>query len=95
MTDKVLPVAVDAMGGDKAPGEIVAGALRARDELGVDVVLVGRPEDLAERGGLDLIEAYEVIAMDDHPAPWNPLLRRSNHPECSPCRRPSSRSSRN
>ena len=64
----VLPVAVDAMGGDKAPGEIVAGAVRARDELGVDVVLVGRPEDLADRGGLELIEASEVIAMDADPA---------------------------
>ena len=41
-------IAVDAMGGDKAPAEIVAGALRARDELGVDVVLVGRPEDLTD-----------------------------------------------
>ena len=34
-------VAIDAMGGDNAPGAIVAGALQAVDELGVDVVLVG------------------------------------------------------
>ena len=51
----MLPVAVDAMGGDKAPGEIVAGAIRARDELGVAVVLVGRPDELGDVGGLDVI----------------------------------------
>ena len=31
-----VTVAVDAMGGDRAPGEIVAGALQAADELGVE-----------------------------------------------------------
>ncbi|TVR15030.1 MAG: phosphate acyltransferase PlsX, partial [Phormidium sp. GEM2.Bin31] len=36
-------IAVDAMGGDYAPDEIVAGALRAQDELGVEVLLVGDP----------------------------------------------------
>ena len=41
-------VAVDAMGGDKAPGEIVAGA-RAAEELGIEVALVG-PEDLDTKG---------------------------------------------
>ena len=34
-------IAVDAMGGDRAPGEIVAGGLRAAAELDVDVLLVG------------------------------------------------------
>jgi phosphate acyltransferase len=43
----MLPVAVDAMGGDHAPGTIVAGALAAA-AAGVPVVLVG-PPDLAER----------------------------------------------
>jgi glycerol-3-phosphate acyltransferase PlsX len=61
----VLPIAVDAMGGDKAPGEIVAGAQRAVVELGVPVVLVGRPDDLAPiAGDLEVIPASEVIAMD-------------------------------
>lgn len=59
-----LPIAIDAMGGDNAPGEIVAGAIAARDELGVDIVLVGRSADLGDTGGLDVIEASEVIAMD-------------------------------
>jgi glycerol-3-phosphate acyltransferase PlsX len=62
-----LPVAVDAMGGDKAPAEIVAGAIRARDELGVDVVLVGRPDEIGDAGGLPVIAASEVIAMDADP----------------------------
>jgi glycerol-3-phosphate acyltransferase PlsX len=60
----MLPIAVDAMGGDNAPGEIIEGAARAADELGVPVVLVGRPEDLPDTRGLDVIPASEVIAMD-------------------------------
>ena len=63
----MLPIAVDAMGGDHAPGEIVAGAIRAADELGVPVVLVGRGDDLGDTGGLEVIEASEVIAMDADP----------------------------
>jgi glycerol-3-phosphate acyltransferase PlsX len=64
----VLPVAVDAMGGDRAPTEIVAGARRAADELGVPVVLVGPPDRIGDAGGLPVIEAHEVIAMDEDPA---------------------------
>jgi glycerol-3-phosphate acyltransferase PlsX len=61
----MLPVALDAMGGDKAPAEIVAGAHRAVAELGVPVVLVGRPEVLEPiAGDLPIIPASEVIAMD-------------------------------
>src|ERR1035438_4229836 len=64
-----LPVAVDAMGGDNAPGEIVAGARRAAEELGIPVVLVG-PTDgsLGDPGGLEVLPAFEVIAMNDDPA---------------------------
>ena len=65
----MLPVAVDAMGGDHAPDAIVAGALQAASD-GIPVVLVG-PADLGARvdiGGLELIEASEVIEMDDDPA---------------------------
>jgi len=39
-------IAIDAMGGDHAPGEIVAGALRASEELDVDVLLVGETEPI-------------------------------------------------
>lgn len=63
----MLPIAVDAMGGDNAPAAIVAGARRAASELGIPVVLVGRSADLGDTDGLDVIEASEVIAMDAEP----------------------------
>lgn len=62
----MLPIAVDAMGGDHSPDQIVQGALEA-SRLGIPVVLVG-PADLAGREGLSLIEATEVIGMDEDPA---------------------------
>jgi glycerol-3-phosphate acyltransferase PlsX len=63
-----LPVAVDAMGGDKAPADIVEGALRAEREHGVRVVLVGPPEQVGDTGGLELVACTEVIGMDEDPA---------------------------
>ncbi|MGA1419665.1 MAG: phosphate acyltransferase PlsX [Ilumatobacteraceae bacterium] len=60
------PIAVDAMGGDKAPAEIVAGAKQAAAE-GIPVLLVG-PADLADRGDLELFVATEVIGMDEDAA---------------------------
>jgi glycerol-3-phosphate acyltransferase PlsX len=62
-----LPIAVDAMGGDFAPSEIVAGARRALDELGLDVVLVGVPDLMGDPLGLEVVACTEVIAMDDDP----------------------------
>ena len=62
----MLPVAVDAMGGDRAPGEILAGA-HAAAAAGIPVVLVG-PDGLEGCGDLPLIVASEVIEMDDDPA---------------------------
>ncbi len=62
----MLPIAVDAMGGDHAPDAIVAGA-KAAAAAGTPVVLVG-PSDLGELtdiGDLPLIEANEVIEMDE------------------------------
>ena len=64
----MLPIAVDAMGGDKAPKEIVEGARQAVEELGVSVVLVGQPEAIGDAGGLEVIPASEVIGMRDDPA---------------------------
>jgi glycerol-3-phosphate acyltransferase PlsX len=63
-----LPVAVDAMGGDKAPGEVVEGARRASAEHGVAVVLVGPPEQVGDTQGLELLACSEVIGMDEDPA---------------------------
>jgi phosphate acyltransferase len=63
----MLPIALDAMGGDHAPGEIVAGARRAAAEFGIPVLLVGRPDELGDTGGLPVLAASEVIAMDAEP----------------------------
>ena len=62
----MLPIAVDALGGDKAPGEIIAGA-REAVAAGIHVILVG-PRDLAGREGFELIEASEVIEMHEDAA---------------------------
>ena len=63
-----LPVAVDAMGGDEAPGDIVEGARRVCTDDDVPVVLVGPPELVGDTMGLDLVPCTEVIAMDEDPA---------------------------
>jgi glycerol-3-phosphate acyltransferase PlsX len=68
LPDPHLPVAVDAMGGDRAPDEIVAGAIQAATELGVAVVLVGRSQALGDTGGLEVLDASEAIGMDEDPA---------------------------
>ncbi len=69
-------IALDAMGGDHAPAEVVLGAVQAARELGIGVLLVG-PEDqirseLAkyDAAGLDLeiVHTDEIIGMDEHPA---------------------------
>ena len=70
----MIRIALDAMGGDHAPAETVAGAVQAAREFGLDVVLVGRPEELQRElakhntAGLALpVEpAASVIPMDEH-----------------------------
>ena len=58
-------IAVDALGGDRAPGEVVAGALEAAAD-GIDVRLFG-PAGL-DTGGLPLVEAADRIEMGAKPA---------------------------
>ena len=68
-------IAVDAMGGDFAPEEIVAGAIEASAELDVDVLLVGDEQQInplvKKHGGKDskvkVIHAEDVIAMKEEP----------------------------
>lgn len=62
------------MGGDHAPDEIVAGAIRAQAELDVEVLLVGDPQaieaSLKQHSGarqLEIVTAEEVVAMDEEP----------------------------
>ena len=66
-------VAVDAMGGDHGPAEIVPGALdHARANPDDEVLLVGQPDALASFGpfpaNVRIVPAAEVIGMDEHPA---------------------------
>ncbi len=63
----MLPIAIDANGGDKSPADIVEGARQARDQLGVDILLVGTPDVADIAGDLPLLAASEVIAMDADP----------------------------
>jgi glycerol-3-phosphate acyltransferase PlsX len=69
-------VVVDAMGSDHAPHAEIDGALAATRDLGVQVILVGQPEKVEPelkrcgwRGdgdrGIELVEAAEVIGMDE------------------------------
>jgi len=65
-------IALDAMGGDNAPTETVAGAVEAAGR-GVEVVLVGHPEvleaELAKHETrLPIVDALEVIGMGEDPA---------------------------
>lgn len=70
-------IAVDAMGGDFAPGHVVDGALTAARHFDLGVALVGsRPEieaelarhPLANRDRVRLIEAADVVTMAESPA---------------------------
>ncbi|MFM7578346.1 MAG: phosphate acyltransferase, partial [Microcystaceae cyanobacterium] len=75
MTGTRARIALDAMGGDHAPDEIVAGAIRAVAELDVEILLVGdRPKIenyLREHGTkpdhLEIVEAEGVIEMEEEP----------------------------
>src|SRR5881628_1485013 len=58
-------IAVDAMGGDRGPAEIVAGALDARGD-GIEIVLFGDPA--LNSHGLELRAASGVIEMHEKPS---------------------------
>jgi phosphate acyltransferase len=58
-------IAVDAMGGDRAPDEVVAGALDAAAE-GIEILLFGASG--IDTHGLELVEAPDVIEMHEKPA---------------------------
>ena len=69
-----MRIIVAAMGGDKAPQEIVKGAIRARKELGVEITLVGKVEEVKaclegeDLSNYELVDAREVITMEDDPS---------------------------
>lgn len=71
-----MKIAVDAMGGDLAPTAAVEGALLAAREFGLEVLLVGRQQEvtaLVDRfggggGRVEVVNAPDVVGMDDAPA---------------------------
>lgn len=74
MGETCVRIAIDAMGGDRAPGEIVAGALRARSELGVEILLVGDPQQIeavlppkTNMAQIEIVPSEGAIAMEEEP----------------------------
>ena len=67
-TPVLLPIAVDVMGADQGPLEIVAGARQAAEELGVPILLVGQREAMGNTWGMEVLEASEVVDMHEDPA---------------------------
>ena len=75
MTATRARIALDAMGGDYAPDEIIAGAIRASEELDVEILLVGDRAQIeaylknhpASPQNLEIVDAEGVISMDEEP----------------------------
>jgi phosphate acyltransferase len=65
LSSQRVRVAVDALGGDRAPGEVVAGALEAASPT-IEPILFGPPG--LDTGGLELVETSGRIEMDEKPA---------------------------
>ncbi|HYK42117.1 MAG TPA: phosphate--acyl-ACP acyltransferase, partial [Thermoanaerobaculia bacterium] len=71
----MLRIAVDAMGGDHAPQVNVDAAIAAVREFGIGSLLVGRPDALepllhnagSARDEIEIVEAAEIVTMDDPP----------------------------
>jgi len=67
-----MKILVDAMGGDRAPEEIVKGALEASKKFNLDVILIGNKDKITphlDKAGssLEIIHAEEVITNDEQP----------------------------
>lgn len=67
-----MRIAVDAMGGDNAPEQVLLGASQAVAELGIEILAVGLPgvvQPLLEKHPrLVLVPCTQVVGMDEHPA---------------------------
>ncbi|MBI3995941.1 MAG: phosphate acyltransferase PlsX [Nitrospirae bacterium] len=71
-----MKVAVDAMGGDDAPGPIIEGAVQAAREYGVGIALVGdsdtirKERDRYDLSGLDvsIVHATQKVEMEEAPS---------------------------
>ena len=72
-----MKIALDVMGTDYGPKELVLGAVQAVKEFNCEIVLVGDPvviKDLLheykadDETRLTICEATEVVRMDEHPS---------------------------
>ena len=67
-----MRIAVDAMGGDNAPDQVLLGAAQAADEQDIEIMAVGLPGSiqplLDKYRKLVLVPCTQVIGMDEHPA---------------------------
>lgn len=73
-----MKIILDAMGGDLAPEAPVRGAIDAANAYGVEIVLVGRGEEILEvlkkqgidnlPAGMEIANADDVVDMHDDPA---------------------------
>lgn len=68
-----MKILLDVMGGDYSPQEVIEGAKLAKNEFNVDIILVGKKEEIEkylnekERKIFDIVHAEEVVTMDDKP----------------------------
>jgi len=71
-----MKIIVDAMGGDNAPAAIVKGAIDASNEYDIDLLIVGREEEILEelkkhnykKDRVEVLNAEDVITNEDDPA---------------------------
>ncbi len=83
MDSTQVRIAVDATGGDYAPAEVVAGAIRAKEELGIEVLLVGDAEQIKQSVSQpDLLKDIEIVpaegTIEMHEEPLSALRRKPN-----------------
>ena len=81
MSGKNIVIALDAMGGDNAPGEICTGALKAVEKYSdIEIVLTGDSEKIKACGvnhpRIHIEHASEIIDPDEHPA--NAIRKKKN-----------------
>lgn len=70
-----MKIIVDAFGGDNAPLEIIKGAMDAKSEYNIDIVLVGSAEiikkvakdNAIDLGDTQIVDAPDVISMEEKP----------------------------
>lgn len=71
-----MRIAVDAMGGDRGLEVTIKGSIDATDELGVNIILVGKSDLIEEElskynydsSKVEIVDAKDIITNDDEPA---------------------------